>query len=517
MLKKTLYLVALAFSFSYAQNAGLAAEETAAGIQWRASSYTCWDYLEQRQEVDEGAWEALSAAEQKTTLAEAKRACAEAGKSVKLLSASPLDGDLLLEIDAESEADAKACYKQEGRELSEKLRILKGISARRENGALTENDIKWLEDNDVSWFGQYKDSYKLQALKPRIGEDAAKHQKQFDKFNAEGTGSRLSGISGKAGHGDTAALDKFFDGGAAKRQAGDLTGSALSGKGLALKPGAMATAGKSPEEQKIELMQKGKAPPALEGKAPENPKINKAGVVYQKIEGNLYATGANKTGDIYTMAINQGQTGDCYFLASAASIAKKDPQFIKDSIHENADGTYSVDFYRERPWYKFWGPAYTKETVTVDNQFPTKGGSPEFNNSKGTSEAGKRENMWGMVYEKAYAKFQGSYDAIGKGGWPSEAMTQITGKPSTTQLAKSTSLATLAEWEKKGYAISAGSYKTPTDTSVVGGHAYYILGVDTEKGTVTLGNPWGFKNVTLTEAEFQKNYEGVYVNPIQKE
>jgi len=515
MLKKTLYLVALAFSFSYAQNAGLAAEETAAGVQWRASGYTCWDYLEQRQEVDEASWDTLTAAEQKTTLAEAKRACTEAGKSVKLLSDRPLDGDLLLGIDADGEADAKACYKQEGRVLSDKLRILKGIGARRENGALTENDVKWLEDNDVSWAEQYKEVHKLQALKPKIGEDAAKHQKQFDKFNKDGTGSRLSGISGKAG--DSAALDKFFDGGAAKKQAGDLTGSAISGKGLSLKPGVMTTAGKSPEDQKIELMQKGKAPPALEGKAPSNPKFKKDGVVYQKIEGNLYATGANKTGDIYTMAINQGQTGDCYFLASAASIAKQDPQFIKDSIHENADGTYSVDFYRERPWYKFWGPDYTKETVTVDNQFPTKGGNPEFNNSKGTTDAGKRENMWGMVYEKAYAKFQGSYDAIGKGGWPGVAMTQITGKESTTHLAGKTSLATLAEWEKKGYAISAGSYKTPTDTSIVGGHAYYILGVDTEKGTVTLGNPWGFKNVTLTEAEFQKNYAGVYVNPIQKE
>ncbi|MDO8805114.1 MAG: C2 family cysteine protease [Elusimicrobiota bacterium] len=516
MLKKYLYLVALAFSFYAAQNAGLAAEETAAGVQWRASSYTCWDYLEQRQEVDEAAWDALTASEQKTMLTEGKKACAEAGKSVKLLSSSPLDGDRLLEIDSEGEADAKACFRQEGGLLSEKLRILRGINARRENGALTENDVNWLEDNDVSWAGQYKEALKIQALKPKLGEDSAKQQKKLDKFNADGTGKRLSGISSQANQGDTAAIGKFFDGGAARGEA-DPAGSGLAGKGLSLKPGVMATAGKTPEEQKLELMQKGKAPPLLGGKPPENPQINKAGIVYQKIEGNLYATGANKTGDMYTMAINQGNTGDCYFLASAAAIAKKDPDFIRNSITENKDGTYSVDFYREKPWYKFWGPAYTKETVTVDNQFPTNAGKPEFNNSKGTSDTGKRENMWGMVYEKAYAKFQGSYTAIGEGGWPSAAMAEITGKASTTQSSKSTSLEKIAEWEKKGYAIAAGSYKTPTNLGVVGGHAYYILGVDTVKGTVTMGNPWGFKNVTLTEAEFQANYADVYVNTIQKE
>jgi hypothetical protein len=119
--------------------------------------------------------------------------------------------------------------------------------------------------------------------------------------------------------------------------------------------------------------------------------------------------------------------------------------------------------------------------------------------------------------EKAYAKFQGSYKDIAEGGWPDVAMTEITGKASSTQSARSTSLEKLSEWEKKGYAVAAGSYEKPADKSVVGGHAYYILAVDTEKKTVTLGNPWGFKNVTLTEEEFQKNYADVYVNPIQQE
>jgi len=137
-----------------------------------------------------------------------------------------------------------------------------------------------------------------------------------------------------------------------------------------------------------------------------------------------------------------------------------------------------------------------------------------YNSSQGYSDTGKKENMWGMVYEKAYAKFQGSYNAIAKGGWPSAAMTEITGKPSTTASAGSTSLEKIAEWEKKGYAVTVSSLKKPSNLDVVGGHAYYIQSVDTVNKTVTLGNPWGFMNVTLTEAEFQANYSEVYTNPI---
>jgi len=304
MLKKILYVLALALSVSSARSAGLAAQDDAGGIQWRAPSYATWDYLEQRQQMDETSWRALPADEQKTMLDQAKQACAEAGKAVKLLSASPLDGDRLLEIGQEDAADAKACFKQEGKRLDEVVRTLNGIKARAESGTLTENDINWLEENNVSWAEKYKETYKYQALKPKIGEHTAKQQQQLDKFNAEGTGKKLSGITNDAKHGDSEGLDKFYDGGASKKDGDDLSAPHLS-----LKAGGMKTGGKTPEEQKQELMQKGAPPPALGGKAPDNPALNKAsvkdGVTYQKIDGNLYSS-SGKTGDIYTMAINQG-------------------------------------------------------------------------------------------------------------------------------------------------------------------------------------------------------------------
>ena len=194
MSKKFLYTLVLALSVCAAQNAGLVAQEAAGGIEWRAPNYTCWDYLEQRRELDEASWNSTGPEERETTLSEAKRACASAGKHVKLLSASPLNGDRLVEISPEGEEDAKACFTQEGKVLSEKLRILREIELRRESGTLSENDISWLEENNVSWFSQYKEAHRFQALKPKLGEHAAKQQQQLDKFNTSGTGRKLSGI-----------------------------------------------------------------------------------------------------------------------------------------------------------------------------------------------------------------------------------------------------------------------------------------------------------------------------------
>lgn len=503
-MKKIFYALALALFACAVQNAGFAAE---GGVKWRSPDHKYWDYIEQRQEFDEAAWKSLPPQEQKTMLEEAGRACSAAGNSVKLLSGNPLDGDRLAAISDETGADALACFKQEGRALAEKVTILRGIKSRAEQGKLAESDLRWLEENNVSWADKYKETFKFQALKPKFAEQTARQQHNSDRF-AAGPGGKLAGVGAEAREGKSGTLDKFFDGGGANGQETALAAGAGSGK----LGGRMGAAGKSPEEQKLELMQRGAAPPSLAG-APTNPEIKKEGITYKKIEGSLYSS--NKGGDIYTMAINQGETGDCYFLSSAAAIAKKDPQYIKNSIRENKDGTYSVDFYREKPWWKFWGPDYTKETVTVDNQFPTKNGNPAFNHSKGNGSDGKPENMWGMVYEKAYAKFQGSYEDIGNGGWPSVAMAQITGKGSTTQSTGSTTLANIEEWEKKGYAVTAATKTKPPNTGVVGGHAYYVLSVDKANGTVTLGNPWGFKNVTLTEAEFKANYDEVYYNTIR--
>jgi hypothetical protein len=58
-----------------------------------------------------------------------------------------------------------------------------------------------------------------------------------------------------------------------------------------------------------------------------------------------------------------------------------------------------------------------------------------------------------------------------------------------------------------------GSNSNPTSSTVVGNHAYALVGYDATTQTVTLFNPWGINNgssypglVTLSWAQVQANF-----------
>jgi hypothetical protein len=46
-------------------------------------------------------------------------------------------------------------------------------------------------------------------------------------------------------------------------------------------------------------------------------------------------------------------------------------------------------------------------------------------------------------------------------------------------------------------------------------HMYYIKSVDVKDNKITLGNPWGYDDAVLTEAQFRKDMFTVYANPLQ--
>jgi hypothetical protein len=60
-----------------------------------------------------------------------------------------------------------------------------------------------------------------------------------------------------------------------------------------------------------------------------------------------------------------------------------------------------------------------------------------------------------------------------------------------------------------GESIGFASYSTPASKSVVGGHAYAVVGYNAGAGTVTLFNPWGIEYglVTLTWTQVQQNFQ----------
>lgn len=118
-------------------------------------------------------------------------------------------------------------------------------------------------------------------------------------------------------------------------------------------------------------------------------------------------------GGINPNDIEQGALPDCYFLASIGALACK-PSRISDILIDGGNGhCYGVK------WYANGHPQVT----WVDDRFPYSGGKPKFSHNKGNEK-------WVMILEKAYAKVHGSYSKIGWGN-PSDALSDLTGKPST--------------------------------------------------------------------------------------
>lgn len=232
------------------------------------------------------------------------------------------------------------------------------------------------------------------------------------------------------------------------------------------------------------------------------------GTTYKPVNLPLFGTNGPQASDI-----NQGWLGDCYFEAAMAELARQNPNAVKNMIHDNGDGTYSVTFYRPRNFWEFWEPKYVPTVVTVDNKFPVdKYGNPIYDRSPA---------LWDMILEKAYAKYRsGNYGTIGYGGDSAQAMTALTGVGSREQNTRLTSINELAAWDTQKQAITAATKSKlpsndPLAAMIVPSHVYYVESVDPVHGTVTLGNPWGTYTgaLVLTMAQFQLYFGTVYVNP----
>ena len=117
----------------------------------------------------------------------------------------------------------------------------------------------------------------------------------------------------------------------------------------------------------------------------------------------LFAVGGPSAGDVV-----QGAVGDCWFLASLASVAKADPQEIRQRIADLGDGTYIVQFKS----------AGKDVHVRVDADLPSYSTS-----SLAYAGFGAGGSIWAAIMEKAYAMFrkgEASYASL-ESGWMSEA------------------------------------------------------------------------------------------------
>lgn len=96
-------------------------------------------------------------------------------------------------------------------------------------------------------------------------------------------------------------------------------------------------------------------------------------------------------------------------------------------------------------------------------------------------------------------------------GSPNACLGYITGQSTVgiTLTSGSTSLSTFANAWSAGKLIGLASYVGPPSPSVVGNHAYAVVGFDSATSTLTLFNPWGIQYglLTMTWSEVQANFQ----------
>jgi hypothetical protein len=204
--------------------------------------------------------------------------------------------------------------------------------------------------------------------------------------------------------------------------------------------------------------------------------------------------------------VNQGEIGDCYFMASLAAFANQRPQVLRNSAVDLGDGTYAVGFYSKGD------PVY----VRVNNSFSV-GGFKGFK----FAYPGADGTIWAMVMEKAFAWFRtgaNTYNSISS-GWMQDVYADLNVPSSefAPWMFSDTDLYNmLAADLAKGEAITLAS--DPSAMDMVSDHTYTLIGVQKSHGVneYIVRNPWGTSGdtlensngiATLTFFQVTENYE----------
>ncbi|MFJ6798659.1 C2 family cysteine protease [Streptomyces sp. NPDC091268] len=228
----------------------------------------------------------------------------------------------------------------------------------------------------------------------------------------------------------------------------------------------------------------------------------------------LFAPGTDGK-EITAADIKQGRFADCWYIASLTSTAQVNPQFIRDGIVQNPNGTINV---------RIWDEDGNKRWVTVTPDLPLdKNGDIMGASANGSS--------WPAYYEKAFALAYGDdkggapdgkagdkkYDRAERGNYGAvewdntdKAPPYVTGKDSDSidnnvpSLRKSfesghpviVATGSGDDVQKKGDGIWKDTFHTR--------HVYYVKGFQGDN--IVLGNPWGppNKDIVATPEQYKE-------------
>jgi Flp pilus assembly pilin Flp len=260
-------------------------------------------------------------------------------------------------------------------------------------------------------------------------------------------------------------------------------------------------------------------PPPLESGSPDFGGV-KGGkdAAYKPAKGDGFIEGAGDGRGPHPNDVSQGQIGDCYLMAALAAMAHRRPEVINKNVKDNGDGTFTVTFYEQRTWR-----SPKKVDVVVKAEFPARDGNWVF--AQPGDKSGDKEELWPMLYEKAWAQYKGGGDyAKIVGGHPHNVWQAMTGETSNWH-------STTGLWDMsfKDFAshVDAGPVAAGTvskgdgkkiqlfkDSVLYAEHAYWVESVNRDAKTVTVRNPWGWneKPITLSWDDFKKGFPTVYVN-----
>ncbi|XP_071450361.1 calpain-A-like [Hetaerina americana] len=197
---------------------------------------------------------------------------------------------------------------------------------------------------------------------------------------------------------------------------------------------------------------------------------------------------------VQTTGISQG---DCWLISAIANITLN--QNVIDNVISK-DQTYKDDEYAGIFHFRFWQLGKWVDIV-VDDRLPIKYNRPMFLHSKDNNE------FWGSLLEKAYAKLNGSYQAL-VAGFTYEALEDFTGGLTEVIKLPEYNSSNLFRIMKKAYDRSSlmgcsieqsgGIMEGRTSLGLITTHAYSVTNVREVTLTngqkiqlVRLRNPWG--------------------------